>query len=88
MIRTVRGSVSGRGLGLECLAAFRSLGDPAGIATCLSRIGMTYMNLGDVTNARQVVNEGAALFGEMGSRRDEVIAYAFLCAIELMAGDY
>ena len=36
----------------------------------------------------QVVNESAALFGEMGSRRDEVIAYSFLSAIELMAGDY
>ncbi|MCA9239832.1 MAG: hypothetical protein KDA37_06520, partial [Planctomycetales bacterium] len=80
--------LNGLKLGFESLAAFRSLGDPAGIATCLSRIGMTYMNLGDVTNARQVVNESIALFGEMGSRRDEVIAYSFLCAIELMAGDY
>ena len=80
--------MSGLDLGFESLAAFRSLDDPAGIATCLSRIGMTYMNLGDVTNARQVVNESLALFTEMGSRRDEVIAYAFLCAIELMAGDY
>ena len=79
--------MSGLDLGFESLAAFRSLDDPARIATCLSRIGMTYMNLGDVTNARQVVNESLALFTEMGSRRDEVIAYAFLCAIELMAGD-
>ncbi len=80
--------MSGLELGFESLAAFRSLDDPAGIATCLSRIGMTYMNLGDVTNARQVVTESLALFAEMGSRRDEVIGYAFLCAIELMAGDY
>lgn len=49
---------------------------------------MTYMDLGDLTNARQVVNESAARFADIGSRRDEVIAYAFLCAIELMAGDY
>ena len=81
-------SLSGLELGFEALAAFRSLGDPVGIATCLARIGMTYMNLGDVTNARQVVDESLALFEEIGSRRDQVIACAFLCAIELMAGDY
>ena len=80
--------MSGLELGFESLAAFRSLDDPMGVATCLSRIGMTYMNLGDVANARQVVSESLALFAEMGSRRDEVIAYAFLCAIELMSGDY
>ena len=80
--------ISGLELGFESLAAFRSLEDPAGIATCLARMGMTYMNLGDVDNARQVVNESIVLFVEMGSRRDEVIAYSFLCAIELMAGDY
>jgi predicted ATPase/transcriptional regulator with XRE-family HTH domain len=80
--------LSGLELGFEALATFRSLGDPAGIATCLSRIGMTYMSLGDVINARQVVNESLTLFEEMGSRRDQVIAHAFLCAIELMAGNY
>ncbi|MGB5048649.1 MAG: AAA family ATPase, partial [Caldilineaceae bacterium] len=80
--------LSGLELGFEALAAFRALGDPIGIATCQSRIGMTYINLGDVFNARQIVMESAARFAEIGSRRDEVIAYAFLCAIELMAGAY
>lgn len=88
-IDTYRGQLMrGLDLGLESLAAFRSLGDPHGTATCLLRIGMTYIDLGDLINARQVVHESAALFADIGSRRDEVIAYAFLCAIELMAGDY
>ena len=80
--------ISGLNLGLESLAAFRALNDPVGIATCLSRIGYTYMNLGDVTNARQVVTESAAIFAAIGARRDEVIAQVFLCAVELMAGNY
>jgi predicted ATPase/transcriptional regulator with XRE-family HTH domain len=80
--------ISGLELGFEALASFRSLGDTAGTATCLSRMGMTYMSLGDVTNARQVVTESLTLFTEIGSRRDEVICHAFLCAIELMAGEY
>jgi hypothetical protein len=80
--------ISGLNLGLESLAAFRALDDPVGVATCLSRIGYTYMNLGDVTNARQVVTESAATFAAIGARRDEVIAQVFLCAVELMAGNY
>lgn len=81
-------SISGLNLGLESLAAFRALDDPIGTATCLSRLGYTYMNLGDVVNARQVITESAGIFAEMGARRDEVIAHVFLSAVELMAGDY
>jgi predicted ATPase/transcriptional regulator with XRE-family HTH domain len=80
--------ISGLNLGLESLAAFRSLDDPVGTATVLSRLGYTYMNLGDVVNARQVIAESAAIFHEIGARRDEVIAHVFRCAAELMAGDY
>ncbi len=80
--------ISGLNLGLESLAAFRALNDPAGTATCLSRIGYTYMNLGDVVNARQVVNQSAAIFADIGARRDEAIAHVYLCAVELMAGSY
>ncbi len=75
-------------LGYEALSTFRMLNDPLGIATCLSRIGLSYINLGDVMNAREAVRESATLFQEVGSRRDLVIANAYLCAIELMAGNY
>ncbi len=80
--------ISGLNLGLESLAAFRTLEDPIGTATCLSRLGYTYMNLGDVVNARQVINESVAIFVGIGARRDEAIAYVFLCAAELMTGAY
>jgi tetratricopeptide (TPR) repeat protein len=75
-------------LGQQSLAAFQTLGDPVGIATCLSRIGFAYMNMGEVGQARRVVSQSARLFAELGAQRDQVIAQAFLCAIELMAGDY
>lgn len=75
-------------LGYEALSSFRMLNDPLGIATCLSRIGLSYINLGDVMNAREAVRESATLFKEVGSRRELVIANAYLCAIELMAGNY
>ena len=75
-------------LGEESLALYRSLGDEAGIALALNRLGAAVSNLGDLDRAVSLQKESAAMYHELGDERGVAIVLSNLGYRLVIQGAY
>jgi tetratricopeptide (TPR) repeat protein len=75
-------------LGAESLATYRSIGDEAGVAAALNRLGAAVSAAGDGDRALELQQESADLYRELGDERGLAVVLSNLGYRYVISGDY